>query len=94
VKLSKDLEREDGRGGAGPFDEKDFELIDIIPENVPLILKRFKIFRKSDSKITSSFNSNLNSLGTKIWNALLKMPPDSFLRKQFSHLSLYLLRKR
>lgn len=75
------------------FDLKNkFEIEAIVPENIPLILKRKRKYRKNNP--THQFNTNLNEKGLKRWDELLSYPDSSFIRRQNSHLMIYVLRKK
>ena len=74
------------------FDKSRFEVCEVVPENIPLILKRFKFLRNSSAGI-AQFNTNLNSLGHSIWRYLLGKKDRSFSRRQMSHLLIYVIRK-
>lgn len=74
------------------FDRNNFIVEEIVPENIPLILKRHsKYCIKNPEHV---FNTNLNELGIKRWKELLKLPNNSFIRQQNSHLIMYVLRKK
>ena len=74
------------------FDKKKFEVMELVPENVPLILKRKKKYLAEH--IEHQFNTNLNELGLKRAAQIVKMPNNSFTRRQNSHLMMYVLRKK
>jgi hypothetical protein len=69
-----------------------FELVDIVPENIPLILKRKKKYRIKNPEHV--YNTNLNDAGVKRWKELLNLPNNSFERRQNSHMIMYFLRKK
>ncbi|MDA9018566.1 class I SAM-dependent methyltransferase [Flavobacteriaceae bacterium] len=73
------------------FDKTKFEVCAVVPENIPLILKRFKFLKNKNSDI-HKFDTNLNSFGLKLWGNLLKRPSDSFIRRQLSHLLIYVIK--
>ena len=74
------------------FDRKKFEVLELVPENIPLILKRNKKYKAQN--IEHEFNTNLNEEGLKKAAELLKLPNNSFVRQQNSHLMMYVLRKK
>ena len=74
------------------FDKKKFDVMELVPENVPLILKRQKKYRAKN--IEHQFNTNLNEAGLKRAAAIVNMPNNSFVRRQNSHLMMYVLRKK
>jgi SAM-dependent methyltransferase len=71
---------------------RDWSVEAIVPENIPLILKRNQKYRIKNP--THIYDTNLNELGMKRWKELLKLPDTSFIRKQNSHLVMYVLRKK
>lgn len=74
------------------FDKDKFEICEIVPENIPLMLKRFSYFTSQDCSI-KNFDTNLNEKGIKVWKYLLDKPNNSFFRKQLSHLLIYVIKK-
>ena len=74
------------------FDKKKFEVLELVPENVPLILKRNKKYLAKN--IEHQFNTNLNEDGLKRAAEIVNMPNNSFVRRQNSHLMMYVLRKK
>lgn len=75
------------------FDLKNqFTLEEIVPENVPLILKRNPKYMIDNPK--HPYDTNLNEKGIKRWEKILKMKNNSFIRQQNSHLIMYVLRKK
>ena len=75
------------------FSSSKFEICEVVPENIPLILKRFSRYRSSDKSI-KKFDTNLNAKGLKLWKEILNKPNSSFVRKQLSHLLIYVIRKK
>jgi ubiquinone/menaquinone biosynthesis C-methylase UbiE len=75
------------------FDTDKFEICEVVPENIPLILKRFSRYTSNDKTI-KNFNTNLNEKGLALWQKLLKKPNDSFVRKQLSHLLIYVIKMK
>ena len=74
------------------FTNDKFQICEVVPENIPLILKRFKFLRNRSSDI-AEFNTNLNGFGQRIWTRLLSKKDRSFSRRQMSHLLIYVIRK-
>ncbi len=74
------------------FNKKQFDVLELVPENIPLILKRNKKYLAKN--IEHQFNTNLNEEGLKRAAEILKSPNNSFIRRQNSHLMMYVLRKK
>lgn len=73
--------------------KNDFKLVDCIPENIPLILRRYKRFTRG-MEGEHKFDAALNREGSALWHKIVNKPNTSIVRNQFSHLILYLLQKR
>lgn len=75
------------------FDSDKFEICEIVPENIPLVLKRFSFFRSKNTS-AKDLNTNLNEKGLNLWEKLLRKPSNSFSRRQLSHLLIYVIKNK
>ena len=60
------------------LERQGFTVLEIVPENVPLVLKRFKIFREPNTLV---HDSKLNGFGKRVARWIVSKPSHSSIRK-------------